>query len=124
MGLQDEVHGKGGVSMSVGCWHTRALPRENPHREKGKCLSFSPKLCMGQPRAVLLPGDVLGQSQGGGDALLLPVVFSTWVCTHHLPLPLLPVCHPAASLHPPGPADVQTTAGRKALEMGISRAAL
>lgn len=56
MGLQDEVHGTGGVSVSVGCWHMRALPRENPHREKGKCVSFSPKLCMGQPRAVLLLG--------------------------------------------------------------------
>lgn len=111
-----------GGCFSVGCWHKRALPRENPHREKGKCVSFSPKLCMGQPRAVLLPGDGLGQPQGGGEALYT-VVFSTWAHTH-LPLPLLSACYPAAFLHPPGPADGQTTAGRKALEMGVSWAAL
>lgn len=53
-----------GGCFSVGCWHKRALPRENPHREKGKCVSFSPKLCMGQPRAVLLPGDGWGSPRG------------------------------------------------------------
>lgn len=123
MRLQDELHGRVGATDSVGCWHRRVLPRQNPHRENGKCVSFSLKFCTGQPRAVLLPGDGLGQSQEGGDALYT-VVFSNWACTHHLPLHLHSACHPAAFLHPPGPADGQTTAGRKALEMGVIRAAL
>lgn len=35
MGLQDEARGRVGVSASVGRWHRRVLPRENPHRKRG-----------------------------------------------------------------------------------------
>lgn len=124
MGLRDGACGRVGVSASVGRCHRRVLPMRKPPQGKGEVCLLQPKLCTGQTRVVLLPGDGLGQSQGGRDALLLPGVFSTWACTPHLPLLLLSACHPAAFLHPPGPADVQTTAGRKALEMGVSRAAL
>lgn len=121
MGLQDEVHARVGVSVSVGCRHRRALPGENPHRKRGSVFPSAQSSARDSQGLCSCLGMGWGSHRGEEMLCSCQWCFSpgraliTFPCLSSLP----------ATLQPSRiPQDVQTTAGRKAGEMGVSRAAL